>query len=123
MGAEAPSVVAPVASLEPAAIVRGEVPFGGAEVEVLNTRCVICHTIEYITQQRLTDAQWEKTLTKMQKWGSPITEDEKKRLAPWLAAVWAADLPDRDSPRVAPPSGASPNDRNHPQVLRPPPVP
>lgn len=109
VGAEAPSVVAPAVSLDPAAVVRGDVPVGGAEVEVLNTRCVICHTMEYITQQRLTDAQWAKTLTKMQKWGSPITDDEKNRLGPWLARVWSADLADRDSPRVAPPSGAVPD--------------
>ncbi len=107
VGQEAPSGPPPAISLEPAALVRGDVPFGGAEVEVLNTRCVICHTLEYITQQRLTEGQWDKTLTKMQKWGSPITDDEKKRVAPWLATTWKADLPDRESPRVAPPSGAA----------------
>ena len=96
------SAPAPAASLDSAAIVRGELP-SGAEIEILNARCLICHSLEYVTQQRLTGAQWEKTLSKMQKWGSPITDEEKTRLGPWLATVWAADLPDRSSPRVATP--------------------
>ena len=71
----------PVARIDQAALLRGALP-AGVEIDLVQSRCQICHTLEYVTQQRLSDAQWDKTLTKMQKWGSPITDDDKKQLAP-----------------------------------------
>jgi len=70
-----------VARIDQAALLRGALP-AGVEIDLVQSRCQICHTLEYVTQQRLSDAQWDKTLTKMQKWGSPITDDDKKQLAP-----------------------------------------
>lgn len=93
--------------MDRSALLRGELP-AGAELDLLNGRCQICHTLEYVTQQRLSEVQWDKTLTKMQKWGSPLTDDERKQLAPFLAATWKKDLPDRESPRVPTPPGALP---------------
>lgn len=75
---------------------------------ILYARCQICHTLEYVTQQRLTEAQWLKTLTKMQKWGSPLTDDERNALAPFLAGTWSSELPEVVSPPGAAPVGALP---------------
>lgn len=109
----APPATLPVAvapAVEPsseAALLRGELP-KGPQSEVMLARCQICHTLDYITQQRLSGVQWDKTLTKMQKWGSPLTDDEKKALGPYLASTWRSELPDRASARVPTPEGAVP---------------
>ena len=106
--ASAASGTVPAApALDRAALLRGELP-AGPETEIVRSRCQICHTLEYVTQQRLTEPQWEKTLAKMQKWGSPITDEERKRLAPYLAAVWPKELDAPGYPRVATPPGAVP---------------
>jgi len=96
---------APAAPPSEASLLHGELP-EGPQLTVMQSRCQICHTLEYVTQQRLSDAQWDKTLTKMQKWGSPLTDGERASLVPYLAATWRKELPERASPRVATPPGA-----------------
>lgn len=81
-----------------AAALRGELP-AGAEVNILASRCAICHTTQYLTQQRLTGAQWTKTIEKMKKWGAPIDDAELAALVRYLGAHFPADLP--DAPRAA----------------------
>jgi hypothetical protein len=104
----APPAVSP--ATDPSSLLRGEIPQSN-HAAVLSARCESCHTLEYVTQQRLSDTQWDKTLTKMQKWGSPLTDEEKKNLVPYLATTWIKTLRDRVSPRVATPQGAMPQAR------------
>lgn len=90
-----------------AQLVEGALP-AGPEAELLQQRCTICHTTDYVVQQRLTEAQWRKTLAKMQKWGAPLTDDEAGPLSVWLARTWPTTLPERVAARVPPPPGALP---------------
>jgi len=55
---------------------------------LVETRCLFCHQAELIVAQRLTPAQWGKEVHKMVKWGAPLTPDEEKVLAAYLAQHW-----------------------------------
>ena len=61
---------------------------------VLLARCMVCHGMEHVKQQRLTPAQWEKTIAKMQKWGTPLSDAEAKSLVAFLSALFPPDAPD-----------------------------
>lgn len=69
---------------------RAMIPSGQAQ-DILRTRCEICHSIDYVTQQRLSAAQWDKVLTKMQTWGAILSDEEKRQLGPFLASTLAAE--------------------------------
>lgn len=92
---------------EVAALVAGKIPDDPARA-ILQARCLICHTGDYVTLQRLTEGQWQKTIEKMKKWGSPISDDEVKALSAWLGRTWNLDLAERNSPRRAAPKGSVP---------------
>ena len=53
---------------------------------LLIARCAVCHSTDLIVQQRLTLAQWLKTLNKMERWGAQISSAEQTQLANYLAA-------------------------------------
>lgn len=88
-----------------AAALRGELP-PGPEATLLSSRCAICHSTQYLTQQRLTEAQWTKTLQKMKKWGAPVEDAELAHLAKYLGTHFPVDLPPPSHRAVAPPAGA-----------------
>ena len=90
-----------------AALVAGKIP-DAPERTLLEGRCLICHTLDYVTTNRLTEGQWTNVVNKMKRWGSPVADDEVKPLAAWLAKHWTTDLPDRASPRTAAPPGSTP---------------
>ncbi len=92
---------------EEAALVEGKIPDDPAR-QILQAKCLMCHTGEYVTMQRLTEGQWQKTLEKMKKWGSPISDEEVKSLAAWLGRTWVPGLPERRSPRRPAPAGSIP---------------
>jgi hypothetical protein len=107
-GAEtAPAAPAEAAAPDRAALVAGKIP-DGPERTTLEGRCLICHTLDYVTTQRLTEGQWTNVVNKMKRWGSPVADDEVKPLAAWLATHWPTDLPERTSPRMAAPPGSTP---------------
>jgi len=85
-------------------LLAGQFPDGAEEMNLLRSRCVICHGLEYITQQRLTPAQWDKTIAKMRKWGAPVGDEEAKALGAFLAHYWVPELRDRSSPLVPTPA-------------------
>ena len=66
-------------------------------------------TGDYVTQQRLTPKQWQGTVEKMRRFGSPLTDDEVKLLSAYLARYWTVDLPERRPAPVKPPPGALPS--------------
>ncbi len=58
-------------------------PDGPAKT-LVTERCLLCHSAGLITQQRKDAAAWERTVTQMRTWGSPIQEDEQKPLVAYL---------------------------------------
>jgi len=103
-----PAATAPAAaSPAQAALLEGKLPDDPAR-SVLQAKCLICHTGEYVTLQRLTPAQWQKTVEKMRKFGAPLTDEEVKSLSSYLGKYWTVDLPERLPRPVAPPQGALP---------------
>ena len=105
--AAAPAARPAPSPAEQAALVEGRIPDDPARA-LLQAKCLICHTADYVTQQRLTEGQWQKTIEKMKKWGSPIADDEVKALAAWLGRTWTPDLPERRSPQRPAPAGSLP---------------
>jgi hypothetical protein len=97
--------------MDRAALLEGQLPEGTPEVELINAQCRICHTTEYLTQQRLGEAAWAKTIAKMKKLGAKVSDAEAAALAKFAASYWNPDLPPRTSWKiVTPPAGALPLD-------------
>ena len=61
---------------------------GGA---IAQSKCLICHNAEIIQAQRLKPAQWQAEVTKMTKWGAPLTPKEQQTLALWLASHYGPE--------------------------------
>jgi hypothetical protein len=98
----------PVLTKAQEAIVAGKLPESPAKAVVL-TKCQICHTAEYVTQQRLTPAQWQATVVKMRKLGSPLDDGEVKLLSEYLAQHWAVGVPERTPRPVRAPANLVPS--------------
>jgi hypothetical protein len=110
-GTPAPPPPAPPAAapaIDRAALIAGKLPEGAAETELINAQCRICHGAEYLTQQRLTEAQWKKTIDKMRKFGATLTDEQAASLAAFAGRYWSPDLPDRTLIAGPPPPGALP---------------
>ena len=71
-------------------------------------KCTLCHTADYLTQQRLTEPQWQRTVDKMRKFGTPASDDEARTMVAYLARNYSAELPPPRSPRAALPRGSVP---------------
>lgn len=58
----------------------------GPGAELVTAQCLLCHSADYIsTQPRLTRAQWQAGVTKMQqKYGAPIQTNSVDRLVDYL---------------------------------------
>jgi len=106
-GAAAPAGKPARSPEERAALVDGKVP-DDPERALFQAKCLICHTGDYVTQQRLTEGQWQKSIEKMKRWGAPLTDDEVKALATWFGRTWTPDLPERRSARRPAPAGSGP---------------
>jgi mono/diheme cytochrome c family protein len=52
---------------------------------LVQNSCLACHTSEMVEQQRLTPAQWQANVKKMQGWGAPLEQDEPELVAAYLA--------------------------------------
>jgi hypothetical protein len=94
--------------LDQASLVAGKVPVG-FEMELINVQCRICHNLDYLTQQRLSEDAWKKTIEKMKKFGANLTDAQVATVASFAARHWSPDLPDRTWTLVAPPPGALPD--------------
>ncbi len=53
--------------------------------------CLSCHSQEMLAQQRLTRAQWTKTVTKMVGWGANLEQADTEPLITWLSATYGPD--------------------------------
>ena len=78
--------------------------------ELMASRCVICHSLDYLSQQRLSAPQWRKTVDKMRLFGAPLSDDEAGLLATLLARSYPPELPPPIFLRVEPPPGALPSE-------------
>lgn len=112
--APAPQPAAPATPSAPppmdrAALLDGKLPEGAAETDLINAQCRVCHAVEYLTQQRLSEAAWTKTIAKMKKFGANVSDADAAKLAKFAATYWNPDLPPRTpTTLVAAPAGAQP---------------
>lgn len=53
--------------------------------------CLSCHTEHMLLQQRLTEAQWQKVVTKMVGWGANLDPTEVRPLVAYLSASYGPD--------------------------------
>jgi phage tail sheath gpL-like len=90
-----------------AALVAGELPDDPAR-PLLQASCLACHSADYVTQQRLTEKQWQAEVAKMRRFGTPLSDEEAARLAGYLARSWTIDLPERRPDPVPAPKGSLP---------------
>lgn len=100
----APATPAPVVTV--AVLGADHLPTREPQRSIVLGQCQICHSSEYVQQQRLTPAQWRATITKMIGWGAPITAAEGEALAQVLAEAYPPDRP--DDVRVAVPTPGAP---------------
>jgi hypothetical protein len=73
-------------------LLEGQMPDEPART-LVQAKCLLCHSGEYVTQQRLTEGQWQKTVDKMRKFGTPANDDEAQAMVAYLARHWTPDLP------------------------------
>ncbi len=60
--------------------------------DLTSSRCVICHSLEYIPSNApaMDRAAWQKTVQKMrERFGAPITDEEAKSILDYLSATYA----------------------------------
>jgi Spy/CpxP family protein refolding chaperone len=88
-----------------AGLIEGKLPDDPAK-PLVEGKCMLCHSGDYLTQQRLTEGQWQKTVEKMRKFGAPATDEEVKVMAAYLAKYWTPGLaPGRPVRAAAPRAG------------------
>lgn len=97
----------PAAPISRDALLAGSLPVG-PETELINAQCRICHSLDYLTQQRLGEAAWKKTIEKMRKFGANLSDADITTLVSFAARYWNPDLPGRTWTPVPPPAGALP---------------
>lgn len=90
------------------ALLAGKLPEGAPETELVNVQCRICHSLDYLTQQRLSEAAWRKTIDKMRAFGANLSDADAASLTAFAARHWSVELPERTYQPVAPPAGALP---------------
>lgn len=73
---------------------------------VLEEKCIACHGADYVTQQRLTSAQWQRTVDKMRKFGARLSDDDAKVLSGYLAQHWPVGKPEHAPAPVNTPAAA-----------------
>jgi cytochrome c5 len=55
---------------------------------LLQTRCTVCHSLDRVTQSRMTSEQWDQTVTLMIGKGAQLTDAEKQALVEYLAKTY-----------------------------------
>jgi hypothetical protein len=88
----ASAVALAAGTAETEALLEGTMPDDPGK-PLVQGKCLLCHSADYLTQQRLTAGQWEKTVEKMRKFGTPANDEEAKLMTAYLARYWTQDLP------------------------------
>jgi mono/diheme cytochrome c family protein len=68
---------------------------------VIVNGCRSCHSQPMLEQQRLTEAQWLKVVTKMVTWGANVEPTEVKPLVSFLAASYGPDAGEYEAETIA----------------------
>jgi cytochrome c5 len=55
---------------------------------LLQERCRVCHSLDRVTQSKLTSAQWDQVVTQMISKGAQLTDAEKQALVAYLAKTY-----------------------------------
>ena len=88
----APKPDARADSSAPAADASTSAPTNAPDGKALVAQaCLSCHTEHMLAQQRLTQAQWTKTVTKMVGWGANLDATEVTPLVAYLSATYGPD--------------------------------
>jgi mono/diheme cytochrome c family protein len=64
---------------------------GGQGADTVRARCISCHGIELIIQQRLTREGWRREVEKMTSWGATIAPGEQDALLDYLVASFGVE--------------------------------
>jgi mono/diheme cytochrome c family protein len=60
----------------------------GPEAALVRARCLTCHGADLIVQQRLTQVGWDREVTKMVRWGAPVTDAERPAVVAYLTRAF-----------------------------------
>jgi mono/diheme cytochrome c family protein len=60
---------------------------------LVRENCLICHSDEMLSRQRLTPAQWKTEVEKMVGWGAPLPKEQEPDVIDFLAAEYPAGKP------------------------------
>ena len=52
--------------------------------QMVSGRCIICHSLEVIAQQRQTRAEWEAIVDRMISYGVPVGPGDRERIVAYL---------------------------------------
>jgi mono/diheme cytochrome c family protein len=63
----------------------------GQGADTVRARCISCHGIELIVQQRLTREGWLREVEKMTSWGAVVAPGEQDALLDYLAASFGVE--------------------------------
>ena len=96
-------LAAAAAATDEKALLKGVMPDDPAK-PIVQRSCMVCHTGDYLTQQRLNEGQWQSTVGKMRKFGAPANDDEAKLMTAYLARYWTQELPAPRPTRSGPPA-------------------
>lgn len=56
----------------------------GKDVDLVIGRCIICHDLALVSQQRQDRQGWTEIVDRMITWGAPITPDERRVIIEYL---------------------------------------
>ena len=98
----------PAPAIDRDALLAGKLPEGEPMSDLVFAQCQVCHTTQYLTQQRLAEPAWKKTIDKMRRFGANLTDDQAAQLAAYAARYWNPDLPGRTWSLGPLPAGALP---------------
>lgn len=76
-----------VACLGVAVLGQGPGTPAAAVPDVVRARCVTCHGIDLIQQQRLSRAGWERELDKMIRWGAVVPDADRGPLLDYFGTI------------------------------------
>ena len=57
----------------------------GRHVDVVAARCIVCHGLELVAQQRQDRAGWQVIVDRMDTYGVPIPPEDKKVIVDYLS--------------------------------------
>jgi mono/diheme cytochrome c family protein len=82
-----------VVLVAPAAAHASERPVAlkpGEARELVQSRCAACHSLDYVLMNSpfLSPEQWQASVTKMRTFGAPLTDDEARAIAAYLASAY-----------------------------------